>query len=55
MTKHLHKGSHKNKKFISAKIRKIKKEGVRGRRVSQRQAIAIAFSIARRKHKRKRK
>lgn len=36
-------------KFVSSKIRKIKEEGVRGRAVSQRQAIAIALSMARKK------
>ena len=42
---------HKNKKWISAKIRKITREGVRGRKVPQKQAVAVAFSMARSKHK----
>ena len=42
--------AHKNPKFISSKIRKIKQEGIRGKKVSQKQAVAVAFSIARRKH-----
>jgi len=45
--------AHRNKKFISQKIRKIMREGIRGRRVSHRQAIRVAFEIARRRHKRK--
>lgn len=45
--------SHKNKKFISNKIKKIMHEGIRGKKVSHKQAIAVAFSIGRTKHKRK--
>jgi|TARA_R100000750_G_C2326132_1_gene88245 hypothetical protein len=33
-------------KFISAKISKIMGEGIRGKKVSQKQAIAIANSMA---------
>ena len=32
---------------MSAKIRKIKKEGIRGKEVSNKQAIAVALSMAR--------
>lgn len=34
--------------FISAKIKKIMHEGVRGKKVPQKQAVAIAESYARR-------
>ena len=47
--------AHKNKKWISTKIRKVTREGVRGRKVGRKQAVAIAFSIGRRMHRRKRK
>lgn len=40
---------------ISAKIRKIMKEGVRGRKVPVKQAVAIAFSLARRAKKARKK
>ena len=43
--------THRNKKWVSVKIRKIKREGVRGRKVSSKQAVAVAFSMARSKHK----
>lgn len=36
-----------NHKTISAKIRKIMHEGIRGKKVSQEQAVAIALSMAR--------
>lgn len=34
---------------MSAKIKKIKKEGIRGKKVSQKQAVAVAMSMAREK------
>lgn len=34
--------------FISEKIKKIMHEGVRGKKVPQKQAVAIAYSYARR-------
>lgn len=37
---------HKNK-AVAIKIKKIMKEGVRGKKVSQKQAVAIAYSMAR--------
>ena len=43
------KGKKKSAKFIGAKIRKIKKEGIRGKKVSQKQAVAVALSMARKK------
>ena len=49
MAYHHHKGKEKGKKFVSAKIRKIKKEGIRGKKVSQKQAVAVALSMAREK------
>lgn len=36
-----------NHKMMSAKISKIMHEGVRGKKVSQKQAVAIAFNMAR--------
>ena len=42
-------GKKKSAKFVSAKIRKIKKEGIRGKKVPQKQAIAVALSMARKK------
>ena len=42
---------HKNKS-VAKKIRKIMKEGVRGKKVSQKQAVAVAYSMAG-KHKKK--
>ena len=39
----------KAQKVISRKIREVKKKGVRGKQVSQKQAIAIGLSEARRK------
>jgi len=41
-----------NNKAIGAKIRKIMHEGVRGKKVSQNQAVAIAFSMSRKGKKR---
>ena len=38
---------------MSNKIRKIMHEGVKGKPVSQEQAVAIAFSMARKKRKKK--
>jgi len=49
MAYHHHKGKEKGRKFVSAKIRKIKKEGVRGKKVAQKKAVAIALSMARKK------
>ena len=43
--------THRNKKWVSAKIRKIMHEGIKGRKVSSKQAVAVAFSMARSKHK----
>lgn len=40
-----------SKKWISSKISKIMKEGIRGKRVSQKQAVAVAFSMWRKKSK----
>ncbi len=34
--------------FISGKIKKIMHEGIRGKKVPQKQAIAVAYSYARR-------
>jgi len=36
-------------KYISHKISKIMHEGIRGKKVPQKQAIAVAYSMARRK------
>jgi len=44
-----HHHSKKARSFVSAKIRKIKKEGIRDRKVPTKQAIAIALSMARKK------
>ena len=44
-----HKGKEKARKFMGAKMRKIKKEGIRGKKVSQKQAVAVALSMARKK------
>jgi hypothetical protein len=38
-----------NDQWVHEKIRKIMREGVRGRKVSQKQAVAIAMSMARRR------
>ncbi len=35
-------------KFISNKIKKIMHEGIRGKKVPQKQAIAVAYSYAKR-------
>lgn len=35
-------------KFISNKIKKIKEDGIRGKSVPNRQAVAIAYSYAKR-------
>lgn len=43
------KGSRKAQSFVSAKIRKIAKEGIRGKKVSREQRIAIALSMARKR------
>lgn len=40
-----------NHKAVSAKIKKIMHEGVRGKKVSQKQAVAIAFSMSRKGRK----
>lgn len=42
---------HQNTKWVSTKIKKIMHEGVRGKKVGAKQATAIAFSMARQKHK----
>ena len=44
-----HHHSKKARGFVSAKIRKIKKEGIRGKKVPQKQAVAVALSYARKK------
>lgn len=49
MAYHHHKGKKKASAFVSSKIRKIKKEGIRGKKVSQKQAVAVALSMARKK------
>ena len=49
MAYHQHKGKKKGQKFVGAKIRKIKKEGIRGKKVPQKQAVAVALSMARKK------
>lgn len=49
MAYHHHKGKKKGQKFVSYKIKKIKKEGIRGKKVSQKQAVAVALSMARKK------
>ena len=49
MAYHHHKGKEKARKFMGAKMRKIKKEGIRGKKVSQKQAVAVALSMARKK------
>ena len=49
MAYHHHKGKEKAQKFVGTKIRKIKKEGVRGKKVPQKQAVAVALSMARKK------
>lgn len=44
----------KKKKYgawVGMKIRKIMHEGIRGKKVSQKQAVAVALSIARKKGK----
>lgn len=43
------KSSRKAQKFVSYKIRKIKKEGIRGKKVSRKQAVAVALSMARKR------
>ena len=43
------KHSKKARGFVSSKIRKIKKEGIRGKKVATKQAVAVALSIARKK------
>lgn len=40
---------------ISEKIRKIMHEGIRGKKVSQKQAVAVAYSMARRAKKMRKK
>lgn len=45
----VHYHSKKVQKFVSGKIKKIKKEGVRGKKVPKKQAVAIALSMARKK------
>lgn len=40
---------------ISAKIRKIMHEGIRGKKVPLKQAVAVAFAMARRAKKARRK
>lgn len=45
--------AHKNKKWISQKIKKMMKEDPRHKKRSHKQMVAIAFSMARAKHKRK--
>jgi len=37
-------------KFISNKIKKIMDEGVRGKKVPDKQAVAIAYSYYKKKH-----
>jgi len=49
MTLHHHKVSKKAKGFIGHKISKIMHEGVRGKKVDPKQAIAIALSMARKR------
>ena len=44
-----HHHSKKAKSFVGSKIKKIKKEGIRGKKVSQKQAVAVALSMARKK------
>ena len=44
-----HHHSAKAKTFVGAKIKKIKKEGIRGKKVAQKQAVAVALSMARQK------
>ena len=44
-----------NHKALSAKIRKIHKEGIRGKKVSNKQAVAIALSMSRKLKKKKKK
>ena len=44
-----HQHSKKAQGFVGAKIKKIKKEGIRGKKVSQKQAVAVALSMARKK------
>lgn len=36
-------------KFISKKIKKIKEEGIRGKSVPQKQAVAVAYSMAKKR------
>ena len=42
---------HKNK-AVANKIKKIMSEGIRGKKVSQKQAVAVAYSMEK-KHKKK--
>lgn len=44
-----HHHSTKARGFVGGKIRKIKREGIRGKKVGQKQAVAIALSMARKK------
>ena len=39
------------KKMVSEKIRKIMHEGIKGHKVSQDQAVAVAISLARKRKK----
>lgn len=39
--------SKKSSSFIAAKIRKIQKEGIRGKNVGKKQRVAVALSYAR--------
>ena len=39
----------KKSAWISAKIRRIMHEGIRGKKVSQAQAIAVAYSMAKKR------
>lgn len=36
-------------KYISQKIKKIKEDGIRGKKPSKKQAIAVAYSYAKKK------
>jgi len=45
--------AHKNPKWISKKISIVMHEGVKGKKVKRNQATAIAYSMAKAKHKKK--
>lgn len=43
----------KSNAAVSRKIRKIKKEGIRGKKVSRKQAVAVALAMERKRRRKK--